>query len=392
MPRPAISKRAAAVPNWRELYHQSIGQASGAAKDLLLTGGGEWSTEIAMPDHLIAAATDAVRSRPQYTSELGIAPLREAISRKLQAENGIVVNPETGIVVTSGATEAICTTILALVDPGDEVLFGDPYYMAIYRPNVVLAGGTVVNVPTSAADNFRIDPDDLEAAVTDRTKLIVLTSPENPTGAVLSEDALLRVAEIADRHDLLIISDEMYEKFVYDGRKCTSIASFGQASDRTITINGFSKTYGLTGYRVGYVAGPPDYVRTIAEIRAATSLCASEVSQRVALAAQEGPQDWLPPIIKRYEEARNTLVAGFNSIDGVEAPSPDGAIYVFPDMSSFGMSSMDLTLYLIRTAEVANRPGTYFGDAGEGYVRFNIPPNQSTAEEVVIAFAPHSSS
>lgn len=381
-PHRRVAKRAVTLTSWRTLLHDPLAKLSAAVPNLLLTGGGEWSADIAMPPHLIEAAQRAISSRPQYTHEYGLLPLREAIAAKLDSENGIAVDPETEIVVTNGATEAICDVMLTLVEPGDEVIFGDPYYLSIYQPNVHLAGGTVVNVPTSPGDQFRLDPDAVAHAITSRTKMIVITSPENPTGAVLDRDRLQRILDLAARHDLLLVADEMYEKFVY-GVSHASMAALPGARERTVTLNGFSKTYGLTGYRLGYAAGPRWIIEHLAKVRYATSLCANEVSQRVGLAALLGPQDWIQPIVSAYEESMRIFVEGFNAIDGVTAHTPDGAIYVFPNLAAFGMNSVDMTKYLIMEAGVANRPGSYFGSGGEGFVRFNISPIRSVAVEVM---------
>jgi aspartate/methionine/tyrosine aminotransferase len=335
-----------------------------------------------MPPHLIDAAISATQGRPQYTSEFGLLPLREAVARKLAEENGVNVTADE-VLLTGGATEAISSVLLALVDADDEVIIGDPAYVPIYQPNVLLAGGRLVTVNVAAEENFRIDPAAIEEVITPRSKLIIVTSPENPTGAVLDRETLEKIVAIAERNDLLIVSDEIYEKFVYDGRKHVSTALLPGASPRTITINGFSKTYGLTGYRIGYLAGPRALVREIAKVRAALSLCASEVSQRVALAALEGPQQWLQPILQGYAQSRDILVDGISRIEGVTIPSPDGAIYVLPDVSSFGRSSFDMTVYILQDARVANRPGAYFGAAGEGRVRFNIPAHPDVARQVV---------
>jgi aspartate/methionine/tyrosine aminotransferase len=380
--RHATAARTDRLTNWRDKLHDPLARLSEGLPDLLLTGGGEWSTDIAMPPHLIDAAMTAIQGRPQYTSEFGLLSLREAVARKLYEENGIRVSADE-VLLTGGATEAISSVLLALVDADDEVIIGDPAYVPIYQPNVLLAGGRMVTVNVAADVNFRIDPAAIEEVITPRSKLIVVTSPENPTGAVLDREALERIAAIAERNDLLIVSDEIYEKFVYDGREHVSTASLPSAAPRTVTVNGFSKTYGLTGYRIGYLAGPRRLVREIAKVRAALSLCASEVSQRVALAALEGPQGWLRPILEGYAQSRDILVDGISRIEGVTVPSPDGAIYVLPDVSAFGRSSFDMTTYILENARVANRPGSYFGAAGEGRVRFNIPAHPDVARQVV---------
>ena len=213
--------------------------------------------------------------------------------------------------------------------------------------------------------------------------MLLVTSPENPTGAVVSPPVAARLAELATEHDLWVVSDELYEKFVYDGHVHTSLASLPGMRERTVTVQGFSKTYGLTGYRVAYLTGPTDLVRHMSKVHYATTLCASEVSQRVALAALRGPQEWLAPIVDAYGLARMILVDGLNAIDGVHCSVPDGAIYAFPDIRSFGLGSMAMTEHVIRSARVANRPGMYFGEGGEGYIRFNVPPIPTVANEVV---------
>lgn len=363
--------------------HGPLASLQSAATDLLLTGGGEWSTDIEMPPHLLEAAADAVRRRPQYTHEYGLLPLREAIAAKLAADNGIEADPGSDVLVTTSATEAINVTLRTLLEPGDELITGDPYYLSIYEPNIRLCGASVRSVRTSPEESFRLNPDLVAEAIGPHTKVLLVTSPENPTGAVISPQAAARIAELATQHDLWVVSDELYEKFVYDGNVHTSLASLPGMRERTVTIQGFSKTYGLTGYRIAYLTGTADLVRQISKVHYATTLCASEVSQRVALAALLGPQDWLVPIVDAYALSRTVLVDGLNTIDGVQCSMPDGAIYALPDIRSFGLGSMDMTKHLIRAARVANRPGIYFGEGGEGHVRFNVPPNPDVAREVV---------
>lgn len=379
----AINPAVARLTDWRAEMQDRLGQLQAAAPDLILTGGGEWSTEIAMPSHLIEAAERAVRGRPQYTTSHGIRELRTAISDKLKAENDIACDPDEEIVVTASATEAVNVTLRTLLAPGDEVIVGDPYYLTLYRANFDLAGAHPVFVPCAAERSFHLPAAILRDYVTERTKAIVITSPENPTGAVLSRSELEQIAEVALEHGLWVVADDMYERFVYGGREHVSLASLPDIAAQTVTINGFSKTYGLTGYRVGYVAGPADAVRQIAKVHATTTLCASEVSQRVALAALQGPQDWIDPIVELYSRARLELTRGLDDLPGVSCPLPDGAIYVLPDFASFGMTSMQMAEYLTQVARVANRPGHYFGDRAKGRVRFNIPPDVELAKEVV---------
>lgn len=378
----AISERVASLTDWRRVMHDPLAKLQSEAADLLLTGGGEWSTEIEMPEHLLEAAAEAVRRRPQYTHEYGLLALREAIAAKLLADNRIDADPASEILVTTSATEAINVALRTLLEPGDELLTGDPYYLSIYEPNVRLCGASIRTVEALAANSYRLDPDRVAEAIGPRTKVLLVTSPENPTGAVMSPTAAARLAELAVRHDLWLLSDELYEKFVYDGNVHTSMATLPGMRQRTITIQGFSKTYGLTGYRIAYVVGPPDLLRQMSKVHYATTLCASEVSQRVALAALRGPQEWLTDIIQAYGRARRILVDEFNAIEGVTCVLPDGAIYAFPDVRAFGIGSMEMTEHVIRAARVANRPGVYFGAGGEGHIRFNVPPNPSIAREV----------
>ncbi len=377
-----ISDAAASLKDWRLVMHDPLARLQSNAADLLLTGGGEWSTDIEMPAHLLDAAAEAVRRRPQYTHEYGLLALREAIAAKLAIDNGIDADPGSEILVTTSATEAINVALRTLLEPGDELITGDPYYLSIYEPNVRLCGARVRPVATSAANSYRLDPDAVAAAIGPRTKVLLLTSPENPTGAVLPPADAARLAELAVKHDLWVVSDELYEKFVYDGNVHTSMATLPGMRERTVTIQGFSKTYGLTGYRIAYLVATADLLRQMSKVHYATTLCASEVSQRVALAALQGPQDWLAGIVEAYGRARTVLVGEFNDIEGVTCAMPDGAIYAFPDISAYGIGSMEMTEYVIQAARVANRPGVYFGAGGEGHIRFNIPPNPVVAREV----------
>jgi len=379
-----INPLVAQLPNWRELMNDPLGKIAAGAKDLLLASAGEWSADIPMPDHMIEAAVASVQGRPSYTNSMGLIELREAIAEKLVQENGLRwYDPGDEILVTSSATEAACITVRALLSPGDEIIFGDPYYLGLYQGNVDMAGAKSVFVPCYADNSFRLTAEGVREAITPNTKVLVVTSPENPTGATVTPEGMEELAQIALENDLWVISDEVYEKFVYDGRKHASMACIPGMAERTITINGFSKSFGMTGYRIGYVAGPASIVRELAKIHVVTTLCASELSQRVGMAALRGPQDWLDAIVAQYGAARTAMVDGLNAIPGVTCPSPDGAIYVLPDFSAYGMTDMEMSAFLIEHARVNVRPGTYFGSQGKDRVRFNITAHLDVAQEVV---------
>jgi aspartate/methionine/tyrosine aminotransferase len=305
-----------------------------------------------------------------YTVSMGLPELRQAISNKLKIQNSISVPPDQ-ILVTIGVKEGIFNAAQACFNPGDEVLIPTPTWVT-YDACFVLAGVVPVFVQSNAANNFKVDPEILESKITKNTKAIMLNSPNNPSGAVLDLETLTAIADIAQRHDLLVLSDEIYEHMVYGLSKHISIASLPGMEERTLTFNGFSKSYAMTGWRVGYVAGPKAIIKNIAKIHGHSVTCAASFAQKAAEVALTGPQDDLKKYIATLHLRREQLVSGLNSIPGVNCLSPDGGIFCFPNISSLGMSDVDFSAYILEEAKVSSLPGSAFGPGGDGHLRMNF--------------------
>jgi len=337
--------------------------------DVVALGRGD--PDLPTPQHIISAAELALRAgHTHYTPLRGLASLREAIAAKLLQENGLRYDPEREIMVTTGTQEAVAVAALTLLGPGDEWLMPDPYYFS-YELAVQYAGGRVIFIPTFAREDFQPDPDEIESRITPRTKAIILLTPHNPTGAVYTRAALERIAEIAWRRNLLIISDEIYEKLVHEGHEHVSIGALPGMIDRTITINGFSKAYRMTGWRVGYMAGPVDFISAALNVKHTLSICAPSMSQHAALAALRGPQDCVEEARATYTERRVAFLRRLNEL-GIPFFRPAGTFYVFADISHTSMSSDEFCLDLLQTARVFVYPGRRFGEFGEGYIRISL--------------------
>jgi aspartate/methionine/tyrosine aminotransferase len=306
----------------------------------------------------------------RYTPNLGFPEFRKALAIKLNQKNKISVTPKE-VVVTSGGTEALFFSFYTLLNPGDEVIIPDPGFVT-YESQVYFAGGTPVYFPLRGENNFHPDLKELKNCVTSKTKAILLNSPSNPTGAAFKKEELLAIAEIAKEKDLFLISDELYEDIVYDGKEHISIASLPGMKERTISIFGFSKSYAMTGWRLAYLAAPLNLVKEIAKLLQNTSVCANSVAQRAGLAAVQGSQDCVKKMFTAYNERRNVLAKGLNEIQGLSCYAPEGTFYAFVDISKTGMSSDKLAVYLLEGYGVVTVPGTAFGRQGEGYIRLSF--------------------
>jgi aspartate/methionine/tyrosine aminotransferase len=323
------------------------------------------------PAHIKAAAVDALHGgRVHYTPSAGIPELRAAIAEKLQRDNGLRVDPERGIVVTVGAKESVFMCLYGLLDPGDEILVPTPMWPD-YLDTTRVAGAVPVEVPLRQDRGYQVDPADLEAAVTPRTKAMVIHSPHNPTGAVCDESTLRAVAEVAVRFDLLVIADEIYEKLIYDGVRHVSIASLPGMFERTVTINGFSKAYSMTGWRLGYVAGPPALIAPLVKVHQCTTTCATSFAQWGGVAAYRGEQTCVAEMVAEFARRRALIVGALRAMPGVTLVPPRGAFYVFPDLGALGMPDVDLAGLLLREAHVATVPGSTFGRTGAGHLRIS---------------------
>ena len=316
-----------------------------------------------------------------YTHGAGILQLREAISRKLLEENGIEANPKTEITVTVGGFAAIFASIQATINPGDEVIVLQPSWPS-YAGFVRLADGVPVPVSLQGPD-FEPSGADVKGHITNRTRMILVNSPNNPTGAVYSQSCLLELAKLAREHGLLILADEVYEKIIFNGNKHFSVASRSDFKDSTITVNSFSKTYAMTGWRIGYVVANEAITNGIRKMHGYMASCAPASAQKAALEALSGPQDCVSEMIEEYRRRRDLIVNGLNGIDGFQCAPPKGTFYAFPSVSRLGLPSTRIAEELLEQAKLAGIPGSAFGEAGEGYLRLSFATSQRNIQEAI---------
>ena len=324
------------------------------------------------PEHIIKATTTAMREGfTHYTSNMGILELREALSMKLKKDNGIESSPES-ILVTVGASEAIYMCMQALVDPRDEVLIPDPGFLS-YDACVNLAGGIPRGIELKMENDLRMTSQEVQEGITNKTKAIILNSPSNPTGSVMKKEDVKAIAEIADDHGIYLISDEVYEKIIYDD-KHHSPAKF---CENAVTINGFSKSYAMTGFRIGYVTANPEIIEELLKIHQYTTACASSMVQKAALAALEGPQNSIDDMVGEFKRRRDMVVKRLNGM-GVECINPHGAFYVFPNVDDpyeFVVEGLKKGVVMV--------PGRAFGLHGKNHVRLSYATSYSQLEEAM---------
>lgn len=336
--------------------------------------------------HIIAAAQAAIEDgrADQPTPPNGMAALREAIAAKLQQENQIPVGAD-HIVVTSGGQEGLFLVMQALLNPGDEILVPDPRYTS-YDQAVTQAGGRMVLVPTYPEDNFDLRPEAVEAAITPATKAILIISPNNPTGGVVSVKNLHAIAEIAKERNLLVISDEIYERFVYPPSQQLSIASLPGMAERTITLNGFSKTYAMTGWRVGYLAAPPVIANVLTGLKATMSGPTSTVGQYAALAAAAGPQDVVAETMAIYTRRRQVMMDGLDAL-GLTYSEPQGGYFAYTNAASSGLSAFELSYLFLQEGHVLIFPGTAFGEKWIDWMRISWLQPEAQLQEALARMA-----
>jgi aminotransferase len=333
------------------------------------------------PAHICDAVRRGLDGEDPRSSEQVRAELHRAIAGRLRAVNGIEIDPRTEIVLTQGGQEALCLMILATLAPGDEIIVPDPNYNT-YADAVAIAGGLRVLVPTAVEENFTVDPDRVRAAITPRTRALLLVSPNNPTAAVLSPDRVEALAALADEHDLLILADDVYDRFLYDGAVHTSPASLPGVKARTLTLNALSKTYAMTGWRLGWVAGPAPLMRQVKRIKEAVSGDVSTLSVRAGLAALTGPQEPLHQMQAAYARRRQLMT---DALDRGALPygRPQGGHFILVDIRRTGLGSLELANRLIEETHVVVYPGVAFGDAWDGFVRMTfLQPEPVLAEAV----------
>ncbi len=382
--RSGMAKGAVAIRGGEDSAFFTLLNMADEREDVIRLGRGE--PDRPTPKHIVDAAIDALKSgKTTYTNPAGLPELRQAIATKLRTDNDLEYDPMGEIIVTSGAQEAMVVSLQTLLDPGDEVIIASPHYMA-YPSNILLAGGVPVLVPTYEDQGFELLPEAIEERITERTKLVVLVSPNNPTAGVLTKETMEGIAGVVEEHDLLAISDELYEKIVYDGFEPVSFATLPGMRERTITINGFSKAYSMTGFRVGYMAGPRDYIKSALEPRHSLTICAATPSQYAALAALEGPDDFLVDMLAEYSSRRQTMADAFDSM-GVKYSPPLGGFYFFANIKDANLTSYDFCVKALVDHGLLFTPGSLFGDAGEGFIRIGYLAPERELVEALERFA-----
>ncbi len=332
------------------------------------------------PENIKEAAKRALdEGKTSYSSNYGYVEFRKAIAEKLERMNGIQADPMTEIMVTTGGEEAVAAALLSLLEKGDEVLVPDPGYIP-YVSLVKLAEGVPVAVPLSAEDNYCYHVDRLEQLVTPRTKLLILCSPGNPTGTMMSREALEDLSRFCQKHDLLVLADEAYEQIIYDGNKHISMASLPGMKERTITVQSFSKTYSMCGWRIGYVAAPAELIRIMVRAHQTIVMNACAFGQFGAMEALTGPQDSLHKMLQEFDRRRQLLYQGLVDL-GIPCNRPQAAFYLFPDISEFGMDSFAFAEYLLDNYGVATVPGVEFGANGENHLRISYATSYEDCAE-----------
>ena len=336
------------------------------------------------PKHIMEYAKEALdKGMTHYGPNAGLPMLREVLAKKFKEQNGIEANPKTEIMVLAGANQAFLMGFAAFLKDGEEVLIPSPAFVT-YAPAVILAGGKPVEVPTYEENEFRLSVDDLEKHVTEKTRALILNTPNNPTGAVLMRKDIKEVADFAVEHDLMIFSDEVYEHFVYDGVKNHSIASLDGMFERTITVNGFSKTFAMTGWRLGFVAAPAWIIERMTRFQMYNATCPVTFTQYAAAKALDDERSWkaVEEMRREYDRRRNLVWRRLNEM-GLPTVKPRGAFYILPRIRDTGLTDHQFSELMLKDARVAVVPGSAFGKAGEGYIRISYATAYEKLEEAM---------
>lgn len=315
-----------------------------------------------------------------YTSNYGLLELRECMSADIQARHGIYYNPADQLLVTVGVSEAIDLTMRAILEPGDEVIVPEPCFVS-YKPCVIFAGGVPVAVSTDISTGFTVTADQIEKAITPRTRAIFVSYPSNPTGAVITREAMQEIVDLAGKHDLYIITDEIYDKLIY-GTEHVCVPALDGAYERTIYLNGFSKAYAMTGWRIGYAAASSEVIESMMKIHQFTMMCAPITAQMAAIEALKNGERDTENMIRQYDGRRRYIVSALNDM-GLDCFEPKGAFYVFPSVKKFGISSEAFAEQLLYQEKVAVVPGNAFGESGEGYVRCSYATSLQQIEKAM---------
>jgi aspartate aminotransferase len=378
-----LSERVSSIPASITLAVNDKAKALQAAgHDVIALAGGD--PDFDTPDHITAAALASIENGgTHYPAPMkGVTPLLEAIAAKMERDNQICVNPKTDVVVTPGGKWSLYLALASIMNPGDEVLYLEPVWVS-YPPMIILAGGIPVPVSLSSQNNFEVTADLIRAKITPNTKAIMINTPNNPSGRVLTQTELEAVAEVVLEADLYVIADEIYEKLVFDGRSHISIGSLPDMAERTLTINGMSKAYAMTGWRLGWLVGPTNILKVATRMNSQTVSSAAHFTMHAAAAALNGPQEFIGMMRDSYQARRDFMVKAMNEIEGVYCRSIEGAFYLFPSFPGSSKNSLELADALLDKAGIAGTPGIAFGSSGEGHVRFSIATAMNDLERAV---------
>ncbi len=351
--------------------------------DVLILSGGE--PDFNTPERIKAEGIKAIQNNmTHYTPAAGLMELREAISRKLLKENGIIADPKTQIIVTPSGKLALYQALVSFLEPGDEAMLLEPNWVS-YKEIVKMTGATCVSVPLRHEDNFRITRDILESKLTDKSKMVIICNPCNPTGRVFAEEEIQTLADFVDEHDLLLVADEIYEKLVYDGHRHISVGAIEKVKDRVITLNGFSKGYAMTGWRLGYSVASASLTKVMMKMQESTVTTSAAMVQKAAVVAFDCEDD-VQYMVADYKRRRDFIVNSLNEIPCIHCPMPEGAFYIFPKIDYKGMNSFELCDYILEKANVLVAPGDVFGEGGEKCIRIAYPASMETLEKTAERF------
>ena len=348
-------------------------------KNVISLGIGE--PDFVTPDRILTAGIESLKKGDtHYTSNSGIYELRAALSAHLAKRYGVRYDPDTEVLITVGVSEALYLALTAVLDPGDEVIVPQPCFVA-YTPEVTFAGGTPVTISTSVENDFQVTAAEIEAAITPRTKALLIGYPNNPTGAVMTREHLAEIASLAEKHDLLVISDEIYDRLVYNFQH-VCFAALPDMRERTITLGGFSKDYAMTGWRIGYAAGPAEIVGAMRKVHQYTIMSAPTTAQVASIEALATGEEYVQNMVGEYNRRRQLIVGGLNTL-GLDCFEPRGAFYAFPSVARSGLSDNEFAETLLKEEEVACVPGSAFGNSGKGFVRMCYATAYEKIEEAL---------
>ncbi len=349
--------------------------------DTISLGIGE--PDFSPPSHIIEAAKTAIDDKKtHYAPTNGLAQLREALAKKFSKDYSLFYNPENEILVTVGATEAVSLALQTLVNPDDEVLIPNPGFVS-YEPAVLIAGGIPISIPVFEQDGFKPNIDNVTSLITPKSRVMIVNSPANPTGVVFGYDELAKLSKIAVENNMVVISDEVYEKILYDDVRHYCLATFPGMRERTIVVNSFSKTFAMTGFRVGYAVGPKDLLSLMHLVHQFTVACVDTPAQYAATAALEGSQDFISRMVSMFDKRRLLVHKTLNEMENVRCFLPKGAFYAFPNVRDFGKKSSELSEYLLSEAKVVVTPGSAFGKYGEGFLRLSYATSYDRIEKAL---------